>query len=147
MKQLFLILCLMALVPLSTTAQNMVSYAYDYAGNRISRRVVLLNSNPTHVKKDTTAVAAPPVVDQLGDRKITIYPNPTKGALAVDISGGDANDKLNIILFSPQGTVLQSKPVVSGTTPLEMTDYPVGWYILRITAGEKLTEFKIIKTN
>jgi hypothetical protein len=123
-----------------------ISYAYDYAGNRISRQVVYI-SNPTHVKGDTTAVkqATKPVEDKIGDRVIKIYPNPTRGALAVDISGGDTKDPLSIILYSPQGALLIQRNIAEGRTPVEMSAYPAGWYILRVQAGEKVTEFKIVK--
>lgn len=119
-----------------------VSYAYDYAGNRISRKIVSI-SNPTHIKKDSVAPA--PVEDKLGERNIRVFPNPTKGALAVEITGGDTNDPIRLILFSTQGTQLQNSIVSSTTTPVNMASYPAGWYILRIQAGEKVTEFKIIK--
>jgi hypothetical protein len=123
-----------------------ISYAYDLAGNRISRKLVTLGSNVSHVKKQN-AVSEPkstPVEEKLGDRTITIYPNPTKGALAVGISGEILN-KISITLYTAQGTVLQNKIADSDLTPLEMTIYPTGWYILRVIADGKATEFKIIK--
>jgi hypothetical protein len=124
--------------------QSIVSYAYDNAGNRISRKVVLLSSNPTHVKKDTISTPAP-VAEQLGDRKITVFPNPTKGDLAVDITGGNDKDEMQIVLISAQGIQLQTLKAVTGTTPVNMLHYPPGWFILRVKAGDKMTEFKIIK--
>ncbi len=145
MKQHFLILCLMALVPLSASSQNqIVSYAYDQAGNRISRKIVDLsvNPNPTHVKKSDDPA---PIEDQLGERKIAIYPNPTKGMLGVEITGGEAKDAIRIQLFNADGKQLQNKKAESGITPLNLTAYPTGWYILRVQAGEKMTEFKIVK--
>ena len=148
MKQTFLLfLFLLTLSALS--AQNMVSYAYDNAGNRISRKIVTLPSNI--VKKDTLAPA--PVEEQLGERKITVFPNPTKGSLAVEINGGNSKpataggDQLQIFLFSAQGVQLQNTKVEAATTPINMTSYPAGWYILRVQAGDKMTEFKIVKSN
>ena len=128
---------------MTSMAQDMVSYAYDNAGNRISCKIVPLNSNPPHAKK--TVDDPPPVEEQLGERKIAIYPNPTKGALAVEITGGNDKDKLSIVLMSAQGIQLQTLKAEIGKTPVDMHLYPSGWYILRITTGEKVTEFKIIK--
>lgn len=140
MKQLYLLFSFLLI--LSTgMAQSKISYAYDNAGNRISRKVVDLNSNPSHMKASEPA----PVEDQLGERKITVYPNPTKGALAVEITGGDAKDAIHLTLFSPQGTQLQNTQVTATVTPVNMSSYPGGWYILRVQAGAKSTEFKIIK--
>lgn len=127
-----------------TAQTQMVSYAYDYAGNRISRKIVDLGSSPSHVKK---AEEPAPVEEQLGERKITVYPNPTKGMLGVEITGSDQSDAIRIEVFSAQGTLLQRKTAETGVNPIQMTNYPAGWYILRVQAGEKLTEFKIIKSN
>jgi len=96
MKQFYLLFSFLLILS-SGMAQNMVSYAYDNAGNRISRKIVLMGSNPSHVKKSADPV---PVEDQLGDRKITVYPNPTRGALAVEITGGDAKEGIHLVLFT-----------------------------------------------
>jgi len=123
--------------------QQIVSYAYDNAGNRISRKIVNITPPPSHAKK---AVEDPiPVEEQLGERKITIYPNPTKGSLAVEITGGSDKDELRIVLISAQGIQLQNLKAESGINPLDMHAYPPGWFILRVQAGDKMTEFKIIK--
>jgi len=123
-----------------------VSFTYDAAGNRISRKLVDLsiNPSPSHVKQNADETTAP-VEDQLGERKVTVYPNPTKGMLGVEISGGDPKEKLAIMVFSAQGVMLQSKKVEAGLTSIQMGGYAAGWYILRVTAGDKVTEFKIIK--
>lgn len=142
MKQLYLLLSF-SLILSTGMAQSKVSYAYDLAGNRISRKVVDLNSNPSHVKKDSLASSA--VTDQLGERKITVYPNPTQGALAVEITGGDAKDAIRLTLFGPQGTQLQSINATATIMPVNMSSYPAGWYILRVQAGAKNAEFKIVK--
>ena len=138
-----LLLFIVSFSMMGMAQQQMVSYAYDNAGNRISRKVVDLNSNPPHAKKFVED--PPPVEEQLGERKIAIYPNPTKGALAVEITGGNDKDKLSIVLISAQGIQLQTMKAEVGKTPVDMHLYPSGWYILRIQAGDKVTEFKIIK--
>ena len=144
MKPFFLFLFFLSVTTLSAQSQ-LVSYAYDNAGNRISRKIVLLNNNPSRAKRDTASVPTPPVVDQLGERKITVYPNPTKGAIAVEITGKGDKDNLRITLISPLGVALQTIKAESGTTPVNLSTYAVGWYILRVQAEDKTTEFKIVK--
>ena len=127
----------------ATSLQQIVSYAYDNSWNRIYRKVVNITPAHAHAKE---AVEDPiHVEEQLGERKITGYPNPTKGALAVEITGGNDKDELRILLISSQGVQLQTIKAVIGSTRVDMHLYPAGWYILRIQAGEKITEFKIIK--
>ena len=135
-------LTIVFLFSLSALAQGQsVDYAYDNAGNRTSRKVVSLAQ--TAPKKHTEDPA--PVVDQLGERTVKVYPNPTKGALAVEITGGDEKDDLQILLFSAQGTQLQTLKAITGKTPVNMLAYPSGWYILRIVAGKEIKEMKIVK--
>ena len=140
----YMLLLFLLAFRLQGISQNVVSYAYDNAGNRISRKVVNLitTPNPSHVKKnvDTTSVD-----EQLGDRKIILYPNPTRGALAVEINGGNEKDQLRIILFNADGKQLLNKQIQPGSNQINMSIYPAAYYILRVQAGDKMTEFKIIK--
>jgi hypothetical protein len=138
----FFLLFLLSFSIQGVCQSNVVSYSYDNAGNRISRRVVVYNTNLQHAKK---TVDPAPVEEQLGERTIKVFPNPTKGSLAVDITGGNDKDQLRLILYNADGKQLLNKQVQPGTTPVNMTAYPAAYYILRVQAGEKVTEFKIIK--
>jgi len=139
---LLFILCLATLNTVFIKAQT-VSYAYDMAGNRILRKIVSLNSNPSYTKQNAEDPA--PIEELLGERTIKIYPNPTKGSLALEILGGNDKDQLGFILYNADGKQLQNKKVEPGTTPINMSIYPEAYYILRVMAGDKMTEFKIIK--
>jgi len=148
-KQHYLLFLFLSLISISALATDVISYAYDNAGNRISRKVVVYTTTLTHAKKQTEDPT--PIEEQLGEQKITVYPNPTKGALAVEITGGNdkpaeaGGDEIRILLFSAQGTQLQSIKAVTGITPVNILTYPSGWYVLRVQAGEKVIEFKIVK--
>jgi hypothetical protein len=140
MKQFYLLFCF--LLTLTSGIAQTVAYDYDNAGNRISRKIVPLTTAQAAKKNPETPV---PVTEQLGERKITVYPNPTQGALAVEITGGDAKDEIHLTLFGPQGTQLQNINATATITPVNLSSYPAGWYVLRIQAGMKETEFKIVK--
>lgn len=129
-------------IQIATAQSQGVSYGYDNAGNRTSRKIVNL-SNQQSVKGKTPDPVS--VTDQLGERKITIYPNPTKGMLAVDINGGNSKDELSIQLYDGTGKQMLNEKVQPGTTTLNLTSYPQAYYIMRIQAGSKFTEYKIIK--
>jgi len=120
-----------------------ISYDYDYAGNRISRKVVLLPPPPQGAKKQVTDSVV--VEDMLEDRNILVYPNPTKGILGVEITGGDWDEDILLILYNGQGVMLYHANAQQGINPVDMTAYPKGWYILRVQEGEKRKEFKVIK--
>lgn len=118
-----------------------IAYDYDAAGNRISRRIVSLP--PQNVKglpSDSVAVE-----QMFGERSVLVYPNPTKGALGVEIRGDSPDEVLRLILYSGQGVVLFQADVRPGINSVNMTACPKGWYILRVQAGEKRKEFKVIK--
>lgn len=148
-KHYYLLFLFLSLISMTGSSQNIVSYAYDNAGNRISRQVVVYTTTLKHAKENTEDPA--PVEEQLGERKIMVYPNPTKGALAVEITGGNdkpvlaGGDEIRILLFSAQGIQLQNMKAETGKNPINMLSYPTGWYVLRIQAGDEVTEFKIVK--
>jgi len=81
MKQIILFLLLFS-ATCSHVFSQAISYGYDQAGNRVSRKIVSLGS-PQSAKQniDKTVVTEP-----LGERTITMYPNPTKGALDIESS-------------------------------------------------------------
>lgn len=138
-KRLLAVFTILAAVNLQTNSQT-ISYDYDYAGNRVSRRVVSL---PQSIKSQPTDSVV--VEDMLGARNILVYPNPTKGALGVEITGGDWDEDIRLILYSGQGVMLYHANANQGINPVDMTAYPKGWYVLRVQAGEKRKEFKVIK--
>ncbi len=148
-KHYYLLVTFLSFISIGVLATDVISYAYDYAGNRISRKVVVYSSTLSHSKQQTEDPA--PVEEQLGEQKITVYPNPTKGVLAVEITGGNdkpttaEGEEIRILLFSAQGIQLQNLKTKKGLTPVNMLTYPTGWYVLRVQAGDKVTEFKIVK--
>ncbi len=141
-KRLLTVFILLAAVIIQSNSQT-ISYDYDHAGNRISRKVVPLPPPPQGAKKQLTDSVV--VEDMLGERNILVYPNPTKGTLGVEITGGDWDENIRLILYNGQGVMLYNANANQGINPVEMTVYPKGWYILRVQAGEQRKEFKVIK--
>lgn len=128
------------------SAQNESCY-YDSAGNRISRTVVVpaLRSAPANNKEEDMV----PFREQFfKDLQIKIYPNPVQGLLQVDFQGidftGDDN-KAEISLFGSKGQMLLQCKVISPFTSVDLSNYPEGIYILRLTVNGKSAECKIIK--
>lgn len=122
-----------------------VSFAYDLSGNRISRKLVTLYSNISHVKRNDLEKVPQPIEEQIGNLHITLYPNPTKGNLSVKIDGIETPENTMIILYNSEGKMVLNSNLYENITNLNISSYPSGWYILRVIADNNHTEFKIIK--
>lgn len=140
LKSLFII-SLFVGASIFTVQSQSIAYDYDQAGNRISRVIKLPNKAKKHVETTDSTV----VKDQLGKQTITVYPNPTRGALGVDIKGSDVTDQTSITVYNGQGVQLYFTKADAGLNSIDMSAYPVGWYILRVQIGSYKKEYKIIK--
>jgi hypothetical protein len=143
MHQLHSLFLFFFIVSLEAFSQGTISYTYDSAGNRISRKyitAILKSATVTEEQKDSTNVEA-----DLGELKVTIYPNPTRGTIVAGVKNYDASLSIQFSLFTPDGKLLQTLSAQNDHTPIEMSSYAAGWYLLRVVAGDKSMEFKIIK--
>lgn len=141
-RKLSLVFFLSFIVTSCLFAQK-ISYSYDAAGNRVSRKykTVLLRSAqaPASEKLDSVIETA------IENLTVSVYPNPTKGNLSVVMTGITDLEKAVLRLYNAKGEPLQIIHIVDGTTPVHMWDYSPGWYILRVDVGKKNIDFKIIK--
>ena len=140
-KQSILLLLLLAAFSFQSMAQNTVSYTYDQAGNRISRTITLGSSSIKRYQPTDSVV----IKESIGERTIKVFPNPTRGALGIDIQGGDPKQELRLVIYSGAGATLYNQPATEGLNPIDMTQYPQGWYVLRVVAGTEKREYKIVK--
>ena len=81
MKQLFLTLMLTCIY-IGAKAQQSLSYAYDAAGNRISRTIILETraSMAMEEKKDSVFFE-----EMLAEKQLKIYPNPVEQQLNIAV--------------------------------------------------------------
>lgn len=118
-----------------------VSYAYDEAGNRIKREIVISKKQMVAVPEKKVSSYS----DMLSDHQIRIAPNPTKGRVKVSILNNDAN--FDVRVYSSNGKMLLSQSSVRNRTEIDLTSQPNGIYILVISLGQRETTWKIIKTD
>jgi hypothetical protein len=142
MNPIQLSLCLFIFLSIGLQAAGTISYTYDVAGNRISRTYKVLAA--VQMKKQLEE-PVPIEEEKVGDRTIRIYPNPTKGALGVEILGGDDKEKIRIQLYNMKGSQIQNLPVYSGLNTVNMFDCAAGMYVLRLVSEKETIEYKIIK--
>lgn len=136
-----LIIVFVAFLSLNIQAQNTIAFAYDAAGNRIQRSIVIPATRSASQVEDSI----PPVTDTALGNTVSIYPNPTKGLLKVDIENFKEEQQGSIVIYDMKGQAIVSHRKVFAANELDITNTSAGNYILRITLDNKTTEWKIIK--
>jgi hypothetical protein len=118
-------------------------YAYDDAGNRIQRMYIILKSGETAstiTKEPDTAF----FIDRGFDLEFVLHPNPTKGVVKIDISGGN-NAILTFSLYSLQGSLINIIQRRGSSVIIDLSNQPPGMYILVCILNNQQKEWKIIK--
>ena len=123
-------------------AQNKIKYTYDSAGNRLSRQkeiVVQTRGSLNHREEPSV------YEEELSETKVTIYPNPTKGMLKVDISGVEKFENARISLYDLTGKLLQQWAGISQSNEIDLSERTPGMYIMQIVYNGNTSSWKIIK--
>ena len=143
MKRFYLLFYL-ALLPVVCTAQGRIRYSYDASGNRIKREIVM--SVPKAMAKEQNfSQEDQNFSDMLRDHSIKIYPNPTKGALRICISGLKGTDKCSLEVYTTLGVQILTKKVEADNIDINISNQPNGVYLLQITINGQSTTWKIVK--
>jgi hypothetical protein len=137
------VLLLMAVFATSLPAfsQTQYGYEYDLSGNRVSRHVILLRS--AEAKDDQREEEI--YTEILDSRKIRICPNPTKGTLIVEVPLKDQQDQVHLRIYDVKGVLISYQQITEEKTTVFLNDQPSGLYIMRISCGKTVSEWKIIK--
>ncbi len=156
-KAIRAIIVLLFSVQISVFSQG-IEYLYDNAGNRVTRHPVIISKSLEQTDdSDTTffneeeqsfAEGFEPkelYTEQIEERKISIYPNPTGGQLIIQISSisGLKNSEVNI--FEMNGKLLFNKKIFSEYSLIDISNVPSGIYIMKIYLDDKISEWKINK--
>ena len=120
--------------------QSYISFGYDNAGNRLSRTLVIPKSATMETKEEPEIFK-----DKLEKVNFTLYPNPTKGLLTVDIENLEPGTKANIKLFDLQGRQIYENNNPAASNTIDISNQNAGTYIMVLQAGDKTSEWKIIK--
>lgn len=147
MKLISALLLFISLSSLSVSAEQ-ISYAYDNAGNRIKREIVI---DTQAIDEPGTRAFEKPDKDDvfyseiISEKEIRIYPNPTNGDLSVEITGYEDSDICSFLIFDMSGGMILSTKADSPVTRLDITGKPNGMYILNIDVNGRQSSWKIIK--
>ena len=128
-------------------SQQRVAFAYDEAGNRTSRTIVLAASNRRSARRAAPQDTPDPFTELTPQgRTVRIYPNPTQGWLQAEVTGLADGDRAVWRLYSLQGTLLLQAEAAAGVpTDLDLSALPAGTYVLHLSVDGTTTEYKVIK--
>ncbi|MFV0467616.1 MAG: T9SS type A sorting domain-containing protein [Dysgonomonas sp.] len=128
----------------SLEAQESIQFDYDEAGNCIVKyKTVVLPSHTKRKANDTTQIA--PQSEIVSDREVIIYPNPTQGALKIEIKGPNPESPIRYVLTDMGGNTISKAESKEIYYSFDMTSFPPGVYLLRVMIDDKWNTWKIMK--
>jgi hypothetical protein len=122
-----------------------ISYDYDAAGNRIARRVIVLNAAPAPRSDRQTAETdtLTALTDKIGKQDVKIYPNPTQGFLAVEFVNFSDELQAEISISSLSGTLVVGAKTAKNYQTFDLSAQPAGVYLLRVRIDSETATWKI----
>ena len=124
-------------------AQNKIKYTYDSAGNRLTRQKEIVIQTRGALSDDEGEPST--YEEKLSETKVTIYPNPTRGILKIDISGVEKFENARISLYDLTGKLLQQWAGISQSNAIDLSERTPGMYIMQVAYNGKISSWKIIK--
>ncbi|MCL2413492.1 MAG: T9SS type A sorting domain-containing protein [Bacteroidales bacterium] len=170
-----LLISLTTLFPLLLLAQQSgTRFDYDASGNRTGRNTIILsapqqsapNESSTMPKNDEKEsgyyltneeegfVFGVPennelfnnfYTDRLHQSDVVIFPNPIRGALAVEIRNKNLEIPHQITVLNLSGSIVFQKNNIENFTEIDLSSQPSGVYLLRISSPDSFITWKIIK--
>jgi hypothetical protein len=142
-------------------------YAYDSTGNRVRREVIVIQHSPPapnihnkdslgdYVVSGNSKVTKIENLDNtpgndkhkslIGERKITISPNPTKGDLKIEISNLNSDSKGMITITDMSGKVISIIKNAGSLIYVDLSSAARGSYVLKIVIDGMSKEWVVMK--
>lgn len=130
------------LLALSSKAQQKLSYAYDAAGNRVGRTIVL---DPRSASASENPADSVFFEETLDDKQVRIYPNPVETQLTIRVTGYTPSMQGEYSLYNIAGIMVEKRRITGETTLVDMGRHPRGVYILHILLNGQPTAWRVIK--
>lgn len=137
----FLLSFLALAVAQTAIAQNQISFAYDAAGNRVSRQIVLPRSMPSDPLQETDENA---FFDMLAQRTVKLV-GTASGILKIEIIGFEPADDVQAEVFTTDGRLVVSQKISEATASIDISSRATGTYILIISVNGQQTTWKVAK--
>ena len=117
-----------------------ILYSYDSSGNRTRARKEIVLRGGGSQEEDSL-----PQRQNLSLRHVTIYPNPTKGQLMVEITGGESFEGASFTVYSISGSIVCNLSELDAVNIIDLSQCPNGMYMLVIRVDGESSSWKIIK--
>lgn len=141
MKRIILF-SLTLLLALTVKAQQKLSYAYDAAGNRVGRTIVLEPRSASALVNPADSVFFEETLD---DKQVRIYPNPVETQMTIKITGYTSSMQGEYSLYNITGVMVAKRRITGETTLVDMGRHSRGVYILHIVLNGQPTAWRVIK--
>jgi hypothetical protein len=146
--------CMMFFVTLE--AQKII-YDYDDSGNRVKRRISITVGASRSLAIDTSYSEPNDSIsgnlqepynwdnEKKDAFEVLVYPNPTEGLLEIELPELQTNQKARLYLYSRTGHLVKQTDKLQKRQSIDISNQPVGIYIMRITVDDKEVTRTIIK--
>lgn len=125
-----------------------VRFGYDTCGNRISR---MLEFSKMDGEKSTGGAKSgatqwqASLSDSFAGMEIMLFPNPTRGGFFLTFSGKEIPNDTKATLCSVDGKTIEERRVGGFAEEFDLGGMPAGIYLLRLSSGDTVTTWKIVK--
>lgn len=130
---------LMAYAPMNMMGK--IAFAYDAAGNRIKRELVITQKNMAPGK---TAGVYENYYDSIGEKSVTLISDGS-GIVQISINVFNENDTGHAYVYSLGGLNVLDREIIGSLTSIDLSSSPKGVYILTVRINENQTTWKITK--
>jgi len=130
--------------PVVAGSPPMFDYAYEAAGNRISREIIYYQSQG----KKSTKISDPwKLPEEITPGGFKVYPNPTEEVLYIVIPPDDNSSPgdWDIRLFDSMGRQILQQKGISDINELSLSGVKNGYYILRVANKGVRKEWRVVK--
>jgi len=142
MKQKIIFLTFFLLSVLTTKGQQQLSYAYDAAGNRINRTIVVGAYNPS---VDVQHEPSRFYVETLEGRTLSIHSGIEESQLTIAVGDYDTLLTGEYSILDKEGILHAKEELSKETTLVELEELPSGSYTLNILLNGHLSRWEVFK--
>jgi hypothetical protein len=147
MKNILLLSCLLVTGYCITFAQT-INYRYDQVGNRIYKGVDIVISS-RNVRLESRNTSQQPAIDSVvtADLRVLLYPNPFREELTLELLNRPEKADISYQVVDVAGRKVLEGIIKNGSSQqkLNFGSSPLGLYVLQLSVGSKLYEWKVVR--